>query len=89
MIFLKTFFTLYLAPLFLIIASWNLPIWYLLEKISILDCSAFVPSKNDLRANNLKSIVVTSVTRDDLDDGGSSYYVKLCDKVKSFKKDIK
>jgi len=41
-----------------------------------------------IELNNLKNIVVTSVTRDDLDDGGSSYYVKLCDKVKSFKKDI-
>jgi len=38
--------------------------------------------------NNLKSIVVTSVTRDDLDDGGSSYYVKLCEEVKSLKKDL-
>jgi len=41
-----------------------------------------------IKSNRLKSIVVTSVTRDDLEDGGSSYYIRLCNDIKNFKNDI-
>lgn len=42
-----------------------------------------------VKQNNLKTVVVTSVTRDDLDDGGSGYYAFLCKELKEFNKDVK
>lgn len=38
--------------------------------------------------NNLKTVVITSVTRDDLDDGGSEYYAFLCRELKQLKNDL-
>jgi lipoic acid synthetase len=38
--------------------------------------------------HNLSHIVITSVTRDDLEDGGSLYYAKLCRELKEFKEDL-
>jgi len=37
---------------------------------------------------NLEHIIVTSVTRDDLVDGGSSYYTKLAKELREFKKEL-
>jgi lipoic acid synthetase len=38
---------------------------------------------------NLDYVVITSVTRDDLEDGGASYFIKLMQEIKSFNKNIK
>jgi len=44
--------------------------------------------KKIIRQNNLQTAVITSVTRDDLDDGGSEYYALLCQELRSFKNDL-
>lgn len=44
--------------------------------------------KQIVKQNNLETVVVTSVTRDDLEDGGSGYYSFLCKELKQFKKDL-
>jgi len=44
--------------------------------------------KHIIKQNNLETIVVTSVTRDDLEDGGSGYYAFLCKELKQFKKNL-
>jgi lipoic acid synthetase len=44
--------------------------------------------KQIVTKNKLSHIVVTSVTRDDLEDGGSGYYSFLCKELKQFKKDL-
>jgi len=41
-----------------------------------------------IQLNNLSHVVITSVTRDDLDDGGSIYYKLLCDELRKFKTDL-
>jgi len=44
--------------------------------------------KQVIKKNYLATVVVTSVTRDDLEDGGSGYYAFLCKELKQFKKDL-
>lgn len=44
--------------------------------------------KQLVKEKNLQTVVITSVTRDDLDDGGSGYYTLLCKELKKFKKDL-
>jgi len=53
-----------------------------------LDYGEIENIKKIIKLNNLQTVVVTSVTRDDLEDGGSSYYAKLCSELRNFKHDL-
>lgn len=44
--------------------------------------------KKVVTLNNLSHIIITSVTRDDLKDGGSLYYNKLCDELKCYNENL-
>jgi lipoic acid synthetase len=44
--------------------------------------------KKVVSLNNLNHVVITSVTRDDLEDGGSLYYKQLCNELKSYSNDL-
>jgi len=44
--------------------------------------------KQVITQNKLETVVITSVTRDDLEDGGSGYYSFLCKELKQHKKDL-
>lgn len=41
-----------------------------------------------INALGIRYVILTSVTRDDLEDGGLRHYLKVIDKIKSFDKDI-
>jgi len=55
---------------------------------SIVDYNEIENIKKIITLNDLSTVVITSVTRDDLKDGGSGYYVKLCNELREFKNDL-